>query len=159
MPSSGRSARSSPGSSGRSSAGRTSSPGQKGPASGRASPPSGRGPGFTPLLLAFLLLGGIVVLLVRSGALSTGGMFPAPDDTPACPRAVNAWADQRLKTLRDQLIEDHGLYRGNGEALNAIGAAMNWIDDRIIDQRIGEERQRILSNVLNTLRCLVQFEP
>lgn len=106
-----------------------------------------------------LLLLGTVAVLARSGVFANGKGRLAGDDMPACPGSVNLWADQRLRMLRAQLEQDHGLYRRQGQAMNAIGAAMIWIDDRIIDQRIGEERQQIRSTVLQSTRCLVQFHP
>jgi len=73
--------------------------------------------------------------------------------------SVNRWAGQQLATTRSQLEQDHRLYRSDGEAPNPISAAMNWIDDRLIDQRIAEQRQQIHSTLLRSSRCLVQFEP
>lgn len=111
------------------------------------------------MLAVILILGGTVTLLVRSGNFSLGGLLQVPNDTPACPASLNRWADQRLAALRLQLQQEHGLYRADGKALNAIGVAMNWIDDRIIDQRVGEERQQLRRSLLASSRCLVQFQP
>lgn len=126
---------------------------------GQELPSGGGGPGLAPLLLAILLLAGLAAVLVRSGVLSRGGMGLLPAEAPACPGPVNRWADQRLTQVRAQLLQEHGLYRSEGEASNAITAALNWIDDRIIDQQIGEERQQIRSSILRASRCLVQFQP
>lgn len=110
-------------------------------------------------MLVVLVLGATVGLLVRSGTLSIGGLLQVPDDTPACPVTLNHWADQQLAAMRVQLQQDHGLYRAEGGALNAIGVAMNWIDDRIIEERITEERHQLRNRLLRTSRCLVQFQP
>lgn len=111
------------------------------------------------MLLVILLTGGVVALLVRSGALSIGGMLAIPGDAPPCPSTVNRWADQRLTATRAQLEKEHGLYRSAGEVPNAIAAAMTWIDDRLIDQRVDEARQQIRSSLLKSSQCLVQFQP
>jgi hypothetical protein len=72
---------------------------------------------------------------------------------------INRWADQQLATIHQQLRQDHGLDRGTGEPLNAIVAALQWIDDRIIDRRIVEAREQIRNTVLESSRCRVEFQP
>lgn len=110
-------------------------------------------------MLAVLLFGGVGLFLARTRPLSIDGILMGSDETPICPMSVNRWAAQRLEVIRDQLERAHSLYRSNGEALNAIGAGLTWIDDRIIDQRIGEARQELRVSVLKASRCLIQFQP
>lgn len=106
-----------------------------------------------------LVLAGTVAVLARSGAFSTGGLRLGGDDVPACTAPVNRWADQRLQRFHEQLKTEHSIYRSAGEAPNAIGAALTWFDDRIIERRLGDERQRIRSTLLQSMRCQVQFQP
>lgn len=106
-----------------------------------------------------LLLGGMGTVLVRSGAFFAGGLPLTNDAVSTCPGPLNRWADQRLQQLRRQLERDHAIYRSNGASPNAIGAAMLWIDDRIIDQHVAAERQQIRSSLLRSSRCLVEFQP
>ena len=60
--------------------------------------------------------------------------------------------------MHQQLLKDHGLDRSR-EPLNAIVAALHWIDDRIIDRRIVEAREQIRNTVLESSRCRVEFQP
>lgn len=122
-------------------------------------PSSGGGPGCASLLLTGLLLGGTVVLIVRFGVFSDGSTRPVPVDTPSCPVVVNRWANERLALIRRQLERESGFDRANVANLNAIGAALHWIDARIIDQRVSEARQQIRTTALTSSRCLVQFDP
>lgn len=98
-------------------------------------------------------------MIMRFGVFSDGPTRPVPVDTPACPVVVNRWANQRLALIRRQLELENGLDRGHGAGLNAIGAALRWIDARIIDQRVGEARQEIRDTALTSSRCVVQFDP
>ena len=126
---------------------------------GRAQPPSGGGPGNSPLLPLFLLLTGVLVLLGRFSGLPIAGRRQKPSNAPICPMSVNRWADRQLATVHQQLLRDHGLDRGTREPLNAIVAALQWIDDRIIDQRVVEAREQIRNTVLESSRCRVEFQP
>lgn len=156
MPSPGRSPSSAPS---RSSARPGSKPRQSGLTSGGPQPPAQRGPGFVAPLILALLLGGAGILLVRSGALSGGGLPLVGDTAATCPGPLNRWADQRLLQRRRQLERDHALYRSPGASSNAVSAALLWVDDRIIDQQLAAERQQIRSSLLRSPRCLVAFQP
>lgn len=119
----------------------------------------GGGPGLLPVLVLLLLGGGLFSLLSHAGALSRGRPAAAPESAPACPGSLNRWADQRLDQIRAQLQKQHGLKHGAGQQSNAISAALNWFDDRVIAQRLDAERQQIRSDLLASSRCLVQLQP
>ncbi len=129
------------------------------PSPGRSQPPASGGPGNSPLLPLVLLLAGLVVLVGRFSGLPIAGRRQRLANTPACPVSINRWADQRLATIDQQLRKDYGLDRGTREPLNAIVAALQWIDDRIIDRRIVEAREQIRNTVLESSRCRVEFQP
>lgn len=129
------------------------------PSNGRPQTPGGGGPGIVPLLALIVLLAGVVAVLARSGVLSTGPSTAAMDGVPACQPAVNRWADQRLSQARSQLEQEHGFSRTQANDLNPVTEALNWIEDRIIAQRLADEREQIRSSVLSSSRCLVQFQP
>lgn len=80
-------------------------------------------------------------------------------DSPLCPAPLNRWADQRLSLIREQLQRQHGLHRGHASAPNAIVAAMSWIEARILERRLDEDRQLIRSKLLKSSGCLVEFKP
>mgnify|MGYP006280420971 CR=1 FL=1 len=122
-------------------------------------PPGGPGPGLGSLLPVLLLLAGLSVVLVRCSGDSIRQLLRLGNDGPACNAAVNRWANQRLELSRSQLQQEHGLYRSQGENLNAITATMTWIDDRLIDRKISEERYQITRRVLDSSGCRPQFQP
>lgn len=125
---------------------------------GRLQPPAGRGSGVATWLLALVLLAALATVLGKSGVLSRAGTTLASDQTPACPGAVNRWADQRLALIRAQLLKQEGAY-SIGPNPNPIAGAMNWIDNRIVERRLDEQRQQIRSSLLASSRCLVEFQP
>lgn len=118
--------------------------------------PFHHGPGLALLLLTILLLGGMGVLVLRSSGSLLLRLSGTPEARP-CSTAMNRWANQRIRAARAQMQQEHGLYRAEGKELNAITAMMNWLDDRIIDQRVGEVRRRLRAGVLHSARCLPLF--
>lgn len=132
---------------------------QNGRTSRRPQPSHPPGPGFIPLLMMALLLGGTGTVLVRSGAFSNRALPMAAEAVSTCPGPLNRWADQRLLQRRRQLEQDHAIYRSHGANPSAIGAAMIWIDDRIIERHLAAERQQLRSTLMRSSRCLVEFQP
>lgn len=136
------------------------SPGQtsrRSPQGLRPHPSGPKGPGVVRLLVGGLALAALATVLVRLGGSTLLPLAGIRQEGPACPEVVNRWANQRLSALRDQLRQEHGLYRTENANLNAITGAMNWIDDRIIDQHISEERRQLRSSVLHSARCVPRF--
>lgn len=159
MPSLRGSTRSSPPAAGAARRGSRSQQKQNRNAGGQGGAPAGCGSGIATVVLGVLLLGGVFTILARPVTFSSGGMGGRSVDAPLCPAPLNRWADQRLALIREQLQNQHGLHRGEPSAPNAIVAAMNWIDDRILERRLDEDRQLIRSKLLKSSRCLVEFQP
>ena len=103
------------------------------------------------------MLAASATLLVRFGPALVNPLIGIRENGPPCPAAVDRWADQRLASIRSQLEQEHGLYRTEGVDLNAITATMNWIDDRLIDQHVSEERRRLRASVLQSAHCVPRF--
>jgi hypothetical protein len=141
------------------------SPGVRVPRKGKAVPhdasgprhpsrhgPSGHGPGHRLLLV--LLITGLGTLLVRMGPGLVQHRIVGTIDAPRCSAVIHRWAARQLLAERLRLESRHALYRSQG---NAITAAMKWIDDRIIDQRIGDMRRQLSAKVLQFAGCVLRF--
>lgn len=119
------------------------------PAAGLRSPVS---------LLMVIALAGLVVALARGGDQASALSRPS-GDLAACPAVINTWARQRLDQQRQVLEREHSVVRSDGEAPNAVIAAMRWLDDRIIDHYLERERDQIRAMTRASSRCLPMFTP
>lgn len=122
------------------------------------SPPLGSGLKTSFTFLLVLAIAGLAMALTRSGDQASALSRPS-GDLAACPTVVNAWAQQRLGRHRQELEQEHDLNRADGEAPNAVTAAMRWMDERIIEHYIEKERNQIRAMTRASRRCLPVFSP
>jgi hypothetical protein len=109
--------------------------------------------------VVILAIAGLALLLARSLA-DRASLLPAGTaELPACPKVIDAWANQRMDQRRQQLQQEHGLYRSEGEAASVVTTAMRWIDDRIIEHYLDQDRRQIEAMTRESNRCQVRLEP
>ena len=104
------------------------------------------------LLFLVLVLGGGTILVKLSDSLF-GSLALGRSDVPPCSAAMNRWANQRVTAARSRLQATHSRYRTEGLEFNVLTGAMNWIDDRFIDQQINALRSRVSRDVRRSARC------